>query len=107
MALGALVAALGPLFGQLVLIVSSAFLGALLAMSKATTESMSAGILMVLRGVVLGVLLAGGLSFLWIDFFKGRYPEMLAIVSALVGFRTEWALEKLKAASDRMFGGNA
>lgn len=107
LALGALIALLGPLVGQLVLVVAAAFLGALLALSRAETPTIAAGLWLLARGAGLAVLVAGGLSWLWLEMFGGRYAEALAMVSALVGFRTDWVLERAKAWTNSRFGGAA
>lgn len=107
LALGALVALLGPLLGQLVLIVAAAFLGALLALSRAETPTIAAGLWLLARGAGLAILVAGGLSWVWLEMFGGRYAEALAMVSALVGFRTDWALARVKQFTTDRLGGAA
>jgi len=106
--LGALVALLGPLLGQVVLILVAAFLGGLLALSRATTPTLWSGLKLLARGMGLAMLVGGAGSVVWLGAFgDGSYAESLAIVSALIGFRTEWALERVAAWTERRTGGNA
>jgi hypothetical protein len=104
--LSALMALLGPLLGQVVLIVVASFLGALIALTRAQTERFWPDGLMVLsRGMGLALVVGGAGSALWLRAFgDGSYAETLALVSAVIGLRTDWALERLGGVMDR-FGG--
>lgn len=99
-ALALLAGALGPLLGQIVLILGFSFVGALIALSRAKTEKLLPhGLIVLGRGMaVAGVAGAIG-SVLWARWLGDGwgYPESLAAVSFIVGLRTEWALAKFIA----------
>lgn len=100
LALALLMSAMGPLLGQVMLILACSFIGALISLSRARTESLwPHGVMVLGRGMGLAVMVGGIGSVLWARMLGDSMPyaESLAAVSWLVGLRTEWALERIAA----------
>lgn len=93
--LAAAISAGGPLVGPYVLMAVLAFLGAMVSLSLRPPTSILAGLAYLFRGVVIACVLTGLVVVGVAAQFGVPSAELVVPCAFFIGWRHEWALEKL------------
>lgn len=98
-----LAAALGPLAGEWLVVLAFGFLGSCLALTEADTGSRRAGLLHLLRGVLMAMCFTSLLAWLAAPRLGASFDIVLPATAALLGWShdkvgalRDWVLDRIK-----------